>query len=197
VPHDEEVVVRPGVVLLGGEDETARLRQLPAVEGRQLPPAGVPILEVAFVDSLNSGDWKLERTRASGDYNVIFEKVNAANATANVAQTTTTTTTTETTKTTTGPAEAVAPATLKNPAYKAAVDAQKSGTSAINKNVYTAYGELVAPTGEFYIPLELYVAKSSSLTPDSADTFFGLVEDSSGKAVYSFEEPAILSTTKD
>jgi GWxTD domain-containing protein len=184
------------------DQETAdrpRARQVWTYEAGKTPNLGIPVLEVAFVDSLNSGDWKLERTRASGDYNVIFEKVNVANSTANVAQTTTTTTTTttETTKTTTGPAAAVAPATLKNPAYQAAVDAQKAGTSAINKNVSSAYSELVAPTGEFYVPIELYISKSSPLTPDSADTFFGLVEDASGKAVYSFEEPAKLTTSKD
>jgi GWxTD domain-containing protein len=184
------------------DQETAdrpRARQVWTYEAGKTPNLGIPVLEVAFVDSLNSGDWKLERTRASGDYNVIFEKMNLANSTANVAQTTTTTTTTttETTKTTTGPAGAVAPATLKNAAYQAAVDAQKAGTSAINKNVYTAYSELVAPTGEYYIPIELYVAKSSSLTPDSADTFFGIVEDANGKGVFSFEEPAKLTTSKD
>jgi GWxTD domain-containing protein len=181
------------------DQETAdrpRARQVWTYEAGKTPNLGIPVLEVAFVDSLNSGDWKLERTRASGDYNVIFEKVNVANSTANVAQTTTTTTT-ETTKTTTGPAGAVPPATLKNPAYQAAVDAQKAGTSAINKNVYAAYSEFVAPTGEFYVPIELYVAKSSSITPDSADTLFGIVEDASGKAVYSFEEPAKLTTSKD
>jgi GWxTD domain-containing protein len=182
------------------DQETAdrpRARQVWTYEAGKTPNLGIPVLEVAFVDSLNSGDWKLERTRASGDYNVIFEKVNVANSTANVTQTTTTTTTTTETKTTTGPAGAVPPATLKNPAYQTAVDAQKAGTSAINRNVFAAYSELVSPTGEFFIPLELYIPKTSSLTPDSADTFFGIIEDANGKAVYSFEEPAKLATSKD
>lgn len=183
------------------EDATAdqvRARQAWTYEQAKTPNLPLPTVDIAFVDSLNNGEWRLERTRTSGDYNVIFEKVNekAAAAPAQTATTTTTTTTTET-KTTTGPAAAVPPAQLKNAAYQTAVDELKSGKSAINKNVYVAYSELVAPTGEFYVPVELFIPKSSALTPESVDTFFGVVEDANGKAVFAFEEPAKLTTSKD
>jgi GWxTD domain-containing protein len=188
------------------EDQAAdqpRARQVWEYEQGKTPGLPMPVLDVAFVDTLNNGEWKLERTRASGDYNQVFDKFNEAtvaahsNAPAQTA-TTTTTTTTETTKTTTtGPAASVPPAQLKNAAYQKAVDDLKAGKSAINKNVFTTYTQLVSPTGEFYVPVELFIPKSSSLTPDSADTFFGVVEDAGGKAVYAFEEPAKLATSKD
>ena len=172
-----------------------RARQVWTYEEGKTPNLGMPVLDVAFVDILNNGEWKLERTRASGDYNVAFEKMNLANAAP--AQTTTTTTTTETTKTTTGPAVAVPPAQLTSPALQAAVNDLKAGKSAINKNVFVTYSELVSPTGEFYVPIQLYVPKSSPLTPDSADTFFGVVEDANGKSVFAFQDSAKLTTSRD
>ena len=178
--------------------DRVRARQAWTYELAKTPNLPMPTLDVAFVDTLNNGEWRLERTRNSGDYNVIFDKMNEKTA-ALAAQTTTTTTTTTTTetKTTTGPAAAVAPAQLKNAAYQAAIDDLKGGKSGINKNVFVTYSELVAPTGEFYVPVELFIPKSSSLTPESADTVFGVVEDANGKAVFAFEEPAKLTTSKD
>jgi GWxTD domain-containing protein len=189
--------INPNVPTDSTQDTADRPRgkQVWTYELGKTPSLSMPVLEVAFVDSLNNEDWKLERTRSSGDYNVVFEHANEFNSAPR--ETTTTTTTTTETKTTTGPAAAVPPATLKSAAYQAAVDAERAGKSAIDKNVYAAYVELVAPTGEFYVPLQLFIPKSSALTPDSADTFFGLIEDSTGKAVYSFEEPAKLTTSKD
>jgi len=178
-----------------------RARQVWTYEQGKTPGLPMPVLNVAFIDSLNSGEWHLERTRGAGDYNQVFDKFNEATVAAHgnaSAQTTTTTTTTETTKTTTtGPANAVPPAQLKNAAFQKAVDDLKAGSSAINKNVFSAYTQLLSPTGEFYVPVQLFVPKSSSLTPDSADTFFGVVEDAGGKSVYAFEEPAKLATSKD
>ena len=177
-----------------------RAKQVWTYEAAKTPNLPAPVVDIAFTDALNNGEWRLERTRSIGDYNVIFDKMNAANATAApaaVQTTTTTTTTTQTTSTTTGPAEAVPPAQLKTPALQAAIDDLKAGKSAINKNVFAVYSELVAPTGEFYVPVELYVPKSSPLTPESADTFFGVVEDANGKPVYAFQESAKLATSKD
>jgi len=178
--------------------DRARAKQIWTYEAAKTPSIGMPVLEVAFTDALNNGEWRLERTRSSGDYNVVFDHANTFAVAQHEATTTTTTTTTttETTKTTTGPAGAVPPAALK-PAFQAAVDAEKAGKSAINKNVVALYSQLVSPNGEFYVPIELFIPKSSTLTPDSADTFFGIIEDSTGKAVYSFEDSAKLATSKD
>lgn len=185
-----------------------KARQVWTYELAKTPNLPAPVVEVSFIDSLNNNEWHLERTRNSGDYNATFEKMNAATATmatatpvprpgAATTTTTTTTTKTETTKTTTGPAEAVAPAQLKSAALQAAIDDLKAGKSAINKNIYSSYGELVSPTGEFYVPVQLFIPKSSALTPESADTFFGVVEDASGKAVFAFQDAAKVMTSKD
>jgi GWxTD domain-containing protein len=189
--------INPSSAVDANEDSTAeqpRARQVWSYEAGKTPNLPMPVLDVAFIDTLNSGEWRLERTKASGDYNQVFDRVNEANA--HPAQTTTTTT--ETTKTTTtGPATAVPPAQLKSAAFQTAVNDLKAGKSGIDKNVFVAYSQFVSPSGEFYVPVEVFIPKSSSLTPDSADTMFGVVEDASGKSVYAFEEPAKLTTSKD
>jgi len=193
-----------------GSQETAdrpHAHQVWTYEQAKTPNLAAPVVEISFVDSLNNNEWHLERTRTTSDFNAVFEKMNDVSTTLGsakpqpapaqtVATTTTTTTKTETTKTTTGPVDAVAPAQLKSPALQAAVDDLKNGKSAINKNVVATYGELVSPNGEFYVPVQLFIPKTSSLTPDSADTFFGLVEDASGKPVFAFQDSAKLTTSK-
>lgn len=176
--------------------EQPRARQVWQYEAGKTPNLPMPVLDVAFVDALNTGEWRLERTKASGDYNTVFDRINEANARGGAQQTTTTTTTETTKTTTTGPAAAVPPAQLKNANYQKAVDDLKAGKSGIEKNVYATYTQLLSPSGEFYVPVEVFVPKSSSLTPDSVDTFFGVVEDATGKPVYAFEEPAKLTESK-
>src|SRR5436190_9593848 len=51
--------------------------------------------------------------------------------------------------------------------------------------------------GESFVPIELFIGKSSALTPESADTFFGVVEDANGKVVQTFSAPAKLTQSKD
>src|ERR1051326_7567762 len=79
------------------EDQAAdqpRARQVWEYEQGKTPGLPMPVLDVAFVDTLNNGEWKLERTRASGDYNQVFDKFNEATVAAHSnapAQTATTT----------------------------------------------------------------------------------------------------------
>lgn len=148
-----------------------------------------PVL-ISFVDSTGGGDFRFERSRKSPDYNTVLEKVAAAyisqpNITS-VAQTTTTATTTTVTR-----GAAVPPAgTIKTPALQAAVDEVKAGKSAITKSSSVTHAEFVSPGGEYYVPVGLIVPTASGLGTDSADTFFGAVEDSTGTLVKAFEEPA-------
>jgi hypothetical protein len=78
---------------------------------------------------------------------------------------------------------------LKTAALQTAIDEQKSGKSALNRNATLGYAELVAPTGDYFVPVNLVVGKAAHPAIDTADTIFGVVEDSSGKLVSSFEEP--------
>jgi len=47
------------------------------------------------------------------------------------------------------------------------------------------------------VPVELYVPKVAGIQPSDDLTFFGVVEDTAGKPIAVFEEPAKLSVTKD
>jgi len=65
------------------------------------------------------------------------------------------------------------------------------------KQVYAAWGEFVTSTGEDFVPVMLYIPKSAGFTTASALTFFGVVQDESGKNLVAFEEPAKLAASKD
>jgi hypothetical protein len=94
------------------------------------------------------------------------------------------------------PAATQAPSTdLKTAAFETAVADAKAGKSKAKEATIT-YVEFVSPTGEYYVPVALYVPASSGLTGDAVDTFFGVVEDASGKRVAVFEEPAKLTASK-
>ena len=64
------------------------------------------------------------------------------------------------------------------------------------KGAAITYVEFVSPSGDYYAPVALYVPASTGVTPDGADTFFGIVEDAAGKRVAVFEEPAKLTASK-
>jgi hypothetical protein len=84
--------------------------------------------------------------------------------------------------------------TLKTPALETAVANVKAAKVA--SKALISYAEFVAPTGDYYVPIELYVPASAGLAADAADTFFGVVDDASGKRVMAFEEPAKLTASK-
>ena len=81
--------------------------------------------------------------------------------------------------------------TLKTAALETAVTNARPSNKAL-----ISYAEFVAPTGDYYVPVELYVPASAGLAADAADTFFGVIEDSTGKRVTAFEEPAALVASK-
>jgi GWxTD domain-containing protein len=158
---------------------------------------GVARATFTFVDQLNNGDFRL--TNAGVDMNSAQQKAIAASITqpgltsapmpwqqpaAAAAQ-----------QPTVAAPMAAAPAdALKTAAFESAVTEAKGGKVA--KNVNALFAEFVSPSGESYIPLQIYVPASSGLAADAADTIFGVVEDSSGKRVAVFEEPAKLTASK-
>ena len=60
---------------------------------------------------------------------------------------------------------------------------------------YVTWGEYVTGAGQTFVPVGLYVPKTAGLSGDV--TFFGVVEDASGKGVLAFEQPATLVASKD
>jgi GWxTD domain-containing protein len=83
---------------------------------------------------------------------------------------------------------------LTTEALKSAV-AEFKKTNKSDKAVYAATGEFVTADGKTYAPVLLYMPKGSAPAADS--TFFGVVEDASGKSVLAFEVPAKLTATKE
>lgn len=61
---------------------------------------------------------------------------------------------------------------------------------------FATSGEYVTPSGETFVPVMLYLPKSAGLSGDQQVTFFGVVEDASGKSVLAFEEPRILTAAQ-
>ena len=95
----------------------------------------------------------------------------------------------------TKPAAEAAAAPLTSAELRAAVDAfRKSSQSPAA--VYASWGEYVTPTGSTFVPVSLYLPKADGLSTDRKLTFFGIVEDASGKTIASYEEPAVLSVSQ-
>jgi hypothetical protein len=84
---------------------------------------------------------------------------------------------------------------FKTESLKTAVEQFKTAKTNPYKSAGITYTELLSPTGDYYVPLQLYVPKPAGLTAEQVTTFFGTIEDSSGNAVAIFEEPATLSTS--
>ncbi|HEX8170586.1 MAG TPA: GWxTD domain-containing protein [Thermoanaerobaculia bacterium] len=99
------------------------------------------------------------------------------------------------------PAAAAAPAIvneLTTPALRTAVAEFRAATKNPYENrVFTSWGEYVTATGQYFVPVVLYVPKSANLTASPNLVFFGQVEDAAGKPILAFQEPAKLTASKD
>ncbi len=95
---------------------------------------------------------------------------------------------------------AAAPATpsvgaFKTEALKTAVQQFKTTKTNPYKSGGVTYTELLSPSGDYFVPVQLYVPKSAGLAAEQVATFFGSVEDTSGTPVAIFEEPATAATS--
>jgi hypothetical protein len=95
--------------------------------------------------------------------------------------------------------EAPAPVTeLTTESLKAAVAEMKGAAkNPYDKKGYVTWSESVTAEGEYFVPVQLYVPKSAGINASQNLTFFGVVQDESGKSVAAFEEPAKLTASKD
>lgn len=150
-----------------------------------------PKVEFNFIDRRNDRNPRMETPRIdlSG---AIQRVVNAA-----ITQPNLTKLPTVQTVTVPMPETPAAPATtLKTASLETAIIDAKAG-KVENKGATITYAEFLSPTGDYYVPIGLYVPASAGLTADSADTFFGVIEDSTGKRVQVFEEPAKATLSKN
>ncbi len=164
---------------------------------------GTPRATIRFVDQMGNQEFRVDRggvDLTSAQKRAVARMIVSPNLTAP-----------RTFATTAAPAPvAAAPAPVPvaatplavNPLSTAALSTAVSEFKAATANPYenkafATWGEYVTPLGEYYVPVMLYVPKSSGITPEENVTFFGVIEDESGKSVLTFEQPARLHTAKD
>jgi hypothetical protein len=85
---------------------------------------------------------------------------------------------------------------LTTPALQTAIDDFKR-VGASPKQTFVTWGEYVTATGHYFVPVMLYIPKASGITGSPNLTFFGVVQDASGKNLNAFEVPAKLTATRD
>ena len=95
-----------------------------------------------------------------------------------------------------GPLLPPAQTELATPALQAAINQFKT-TGASPKRTYVTWGEYVTAGGHYFVPVMLYIPRASGISPAQSLTFFGVVQDASGKNVSAFEVPAKLTATRD
>ena len=158
---------------------------------------GLPRAEIIFTDQFGGGDFRMSGARA--DVNVGQQKAIAASITqpnitappvygqkpAAAPQ-----------PAAAAPAPAVPSDALKTQALRDAIAAQKAGSSTLKKGGLV-FAEFVSPSGDFYVPVGIVVPKGDGVTADTFDTIFGQVEDATGTAVTSFEQPVKATAFKN
>ncbi|MEA2490663.1 MAG: hypothetical protein QOH21_2455, partial [Acidobacteriota bacterium] len=101
------------------------------------------------------------------------------------------------------PAAAVVPAAPAAPLTDLQTASFRDAVSAFRKDakspaaVFATAGEFITGGGTTFLPVSLYIPKTSGIDTSRALTFFGVVEDATGKAVAAFEEPAKFLASKD
>jgi GWxTD domain-containing protein len=94
-------------------------------------------------------------------------------------------------------ASITAPVEFKTASLQAAFTDFRTAKSSPYKDVFVTYGEFVTPTGEYFVPVQLYLTKNPGAPADQQVTFFGVVEDTQGKIVAVYEDPVPLQVTKN
>jgi len=154
---------------------------------------GQPRAVIRFIDRFGNSDFRVERggvDLAAAQQRAITASVTQPNLTAPPTFAT-------------APQQPAAPAAPAAPAIQTELttDALKNAVAEFKKSsksatpVYASTGEYVTAGGVTYAPVLVYVPKASAT--GTSGTFFGVVEDASGKNVLAFEQPATLSATKD
>ena len=163
---------------------------------------GMPEAKIAFVDQYSTNEWTVERG-GGVDIAALTKRVNQSYVTSpdmtevptyaqaapaapvQAAQAL--------------PTAAAAPAAVvgafKTESLKAAVTEFKTAKANPFKPIAIHYTELVSPSGQYFVPVQLYIPKSAELTAESMTTFFGVIDDEQGNQVAVFEEPAKVSTS--
>jgi len=153
--------------------------------------------EIAFADRYNTGEWSVERggrELASTAAKVAQAAIKNPNLT-EAPKAAASVPATRPTLPTAPVAKMDAAGTIKTESLRGAIAEFKAAKANPFKGGAITFTELVTPSGDAYIPVQLYIPKSAGLTAESVTTFFGIIEDAAGASVLMFEEPATLSTS--
>jgi GWxTD domain-containing protein len=185
--------VRPGLTATPTGADEAMAMQIWFYEGDAAKKLfGVPKVEFRFADRYGNQEYSFDR--AGIDINGAKNKVIAASLT----QPDLTKAPDFSAPAAAAPAPAAVAIGLSTPALKTAVDEFRGVTAnPYDKQLFASWGEFVTATGETFVPVMLYVPKSAPYASQQNLTFFGEVQDASGKVVAAFEEPAKLTASKD
>ncbi len=85
---------------------------------------------------------------------------------------------------------------LQSDALRAAVAEMRNAKTNPYKSLYVTTGEYLTPDGRPFVPVQLYVPKSSGFDLLGEYTMFGTIEDLGGKVAAIIDEPAKLIETK-
>ena len=163
-------------------------------------PLPEPSVNVAFIDQYGNDVWRLDRTPGV-DIPLMLQKAaaalitnpNATGATATQAAAPQMATPAAPPAVATGPAPVGA---FKTESLKTAVDQFKTTKDNPYKGVGFSYGEFITPTGTYFVPVQIAIPSGGTVTKDSPVTFFGEVDDATGKPVSIIEEPVKLLESK-
>lgn len=148
----------------------------------------MPRAQIRFTDRFGNGDYKLERSTLD------VEAAQQRAVTLGISQP-------ELTEAvflaTPAPPAPVLPAELTTESLRNAVNELKGAAkNPYEKKAYATWGQYATATGEAFVPVMLYFPKSAGVTGENL-TFFGVLQDESGKSVAAFEEPVKLSSSRD
>ncbi len=152
---------------------------------------------IRFVDRIGNGDYRAER--GSVDLHAAQERMIEKLITQPDLTAVPTYTTDAALVPVNAPTAEAAPAVqteLTTESLKAAVAAFKAAGKS-EKQIFASWGEFITPSGTYFVPVMLYVPKAAGLDATKSLTFFGVVQDESGKNVSAFEQPATLVASKD
>lgn len=142
--------------------------------------------EIVFVDRLNNGEWMLERggaELASATQRIVKKQITQPDLTAprNFAVAAT---------------RPAAAATELSAASKAAIEAFRNDAKSPHQ-IFATWGEFITTNGTPFVPVSLYVPRSSGITTTRELTLFGAVLDADGKSIAIVEKPVTLTASKD
>lgn len=145
-----------------------------------------PRAQIRFTDRFGTGDYRLERSAldmAAAQQRAVERTITQPELTEAMLF-----------AAPAAPAPAL-PVELATESLRRAVSEFKPDAKA--PRVFAAWGQYVMAGGESFVPVMLYVPKSANLGAAQDLTFFGVIQDASGRNIAAFEEAAKLSASRD